>query len=145
MLLKLKADKEDTESLRISTVTKEEFQIAESSITDLKNQLDNALVLFIECVKNNVLLYSEGKNKLVNKNASILHQLNCIYKWINNYDGHDKGLIFSEKQEGYNFNTVLPDTATKLFGSRRASHNMRKLNVPSCNTSVNQGKESHKN
>lgn len=138
LLLKQKADVEETSNLETSKATREEFEESERRIDEVRAQLNNALVLFIECVKNNVLLFSEGKHKFINKNASLLHQLNVIYKWVNNQDGKDMGLHISS--DDYNFNTVLPESSLNLFGSRRKSQNMRKFNTQSTKRANHPGK-----
>lgn len=51
MLLKLKADKKETDFLRETSATKDEFSNSDKEIRELRGQLQNSLVLFIEWVK----------------------------------------------------------------------------------------------
>lgn len=90
----------------------------------MKKQLDHALVLFIECVKNNVIEVPETKHSNINKNASLLQQLNTIYKWVNNCETYDSPELYTAK---IHLNSVLPENTNKLFGSRTAANNMKKL------------------
>jgi flagellar biosynthesis chaperone FliJ len=48
VLLRLKADKKDAEELLVSKANREELKTADSQIKELRGQLNNALVLFIE-------------------------------------------------------------------------------------------------
>jgi hypothetical protein len=83
-------------------------------------------------------MYTDPKNKFVSKNASLLQQLNCIHKWANDDDKEKVLKFFNDHNESKKHN-VLPETANKLFGSRRASFNMRKLNQTVHNISRNRG------
>ena len=99
----------------------------------MQKQLDHALVLFIESVKNNVLTAAETKNANVNKNASVLQQLGLIYKWLNTPESE---ALASPEKAKYKLKAVLPDNSSKLFGSRTAAHNMRKHIGDSLNIST---------
>jgi hypothetical protein len=88
-------------------------------------------------------MYTDSKNRFVSKNASLLQQLNCIHKWANDDDKEKVLKFFDDHNEGKK-NNVLPETANKLFGSRRASFNMRKLNQTVHDISRNSSKRNPK-
>ena len=73
----------------------------------------------------------------MNKNASLLQQLDWIYKWVNNAevaDNENPNVL-----NNYTIRTVLPDTTNKLFGKRRQSQNMKMLMGGSLNLSTDRG------
>ena len=68
-------------------------------------------------MKENIFPETDVKNKIINKNASMLHHLKTIYKWVH-HEEKASPMKLSVKKEEKNRRTVLPDTANKLFGRR---------------------------
>ena len=109
MLWKTKASKDDTTSNA-------------HAIESLRDKLDHALVLIIESIKSNIIWHNDNKHSIVNRNASLLQQLNSVYKWINT-DYIKNTSIASQIDQISKFNidtqnTVLPEAANRLFGRR---------------------------
>jgi hypothetical protein len=130
-LLKAKAEKKDTEFLWNVKASKEDLKDNQEAIALLRDQLDHALILIIESIKNTIIWHSDSKHSIVNRNASVLQQLNTVYKWIKSDYLRDSSIIDNFDQISL-FNvhtnkTVLPEAAIKLFG-RRASQKSRAHN-----------------
>ena len=137
ILLKGKADRRDADFLWKTKATKQETKSNTEAIELLRDQLDHAVILLIESVKNSIVWHSDSKNLIVNRNASVLHQLNSIYKWINSDYLWDSS-VMDELDSISKFNTntkqtILPVTANKLFGRRKGQESMR----PKLKSSIN--------
>ena len=109
MLWKAKASKDDSASNA-------------SAVENLRNKLDHALILIIEWIKSNIIWYNDNKHSVINRNASVLQQLNNVYKWINNDYLKDTSIADQidqiSKFNADTRNTVLPEAANRLFGRR---------------------------
>lgn len=126
--LKLKANKVETESLRETKATKIELEGAVEMVKGLEVQLKDAIILFMECVKDNIFPENGIKNKVINKNASMFHQLKTIYNWVH-HERQASPMTLSVKKEEKSRSTVLPNSANNLFNQRIDLQKMKKVSL----------------
>ncbi|CAI2361494.1 unnamed protein product [Moneuplotes crassus] len=131
-LLKLKADKKDADFLWKSKASRQEIQDHSKSIEQLKYQLEEALVLMIQSIKNGIIWHSESKNSVINQSASNLQQLSNLYNFVKNRNKESGlGTLDLNRTHTRSIHTnrsVLPEPAVKLIENRRTSQHSRVLN-----------------
>ena len=119
----------EVDILTKTKATKDTTYSNSKAIEKLRDQLDHAIVLVIEWIKNSITWNGETKHSQVNKNASALQQLSSVYKWINDEYLYETSITDQidqiSRHTKQTSNTILPVTASKLFSSRRVSQNAR--------------------